>query len=286
MLCVAYLLSLLTSGSSALELVVHCTVLAAANPKVIIDVPTGSVYVARCQHDAIDPMLVIPTTVAIDVQFRCGPGSTLVLDGWQQRNGSLKILPPSGPNAVQGVRVETRGRVVIESTTGHALSFVAATVNGSTLAVGSGAVLRGIETAASFVAPSSGGSITVHNSSIVVGNNSVVSTQGYAAAAMAASDAGVASVELVGVSLRSDAGSLVEALGSDPTRQDYVAALGATGSPVWPTVRLTRCTPRWLRVAATGLAPPASLGIVRRSRLVARAGFSPTVAKSGLRGAL
>jgi hypothetical protein len=216
----------------------QCRALSPTGTNVTIDVPAGKSIVARCRHNSSDPALRFPVTSALRVQFRCGVGSTLVLDGWRQSNGSLEVVPPAGSAKLDSVRVEASGSALVESTTGHALSFVAPSVVNCSLSVGGGTTLRGTESAASFI------STSVINSSIAVGADCEVSAAGYAAAAVVASGSGDFQLILKNVTLSSQRGTTIRALGTwsatAATRSygSYVAALGAAGG----SLNVVNCT--------------------------------------------
>jgi hypothetical protein len=230
----------------------NCTALVAAAPEIKVDIPSGALYVARCRHDADDPALRIPTTVALRLQFRCEPGSRVLFDGWQQKNGSLEIVPAFG-NTLEGVWIETRGDVLVKSTTGHALSFVAESVRNSSLVIGSGTTLRGTETAASFVV------FDIRNPTIAAGADCEVLAQGYAAAAVTSPGNGLGGLALINVTLSAQRGSTVTALGTTPGRSDFVAALGASGR--WLTVVDRVFTAQRCVVLGKGRNAVASVGI-------------------------
>jgi hypothetical protein len=219
--CIVVLLGLVLP-SAAQSVDVNCSLIGSTP----VDVPAGATYVARCQHDATDPTYRIQTTAAIQVQFRCNPGSTVIFDGWRQLNGSLDIMPGAGSNTLEQVRIDTRNEVTVESTFGHALSFVAAFITNCSLIVGDGTHLQGFETAGSFITTS------VSHSSIAVGVNCIVSTSGYAAAAVVVSGPGDGQLDMTNVSLSSQSGSAVRARGKTPGRLDYVSSLGATAGRV------------------------------------------------------
>jgi hypothetical protein len=216
-----HLLALLAGAQTATE--VNCGALSSTNRA--IDVPAGSTFVARCQHNAAEPSRRLAVTAALQVQFRCGSGSAVVFDGWRQRNGSLEIVPLKS-TALVGVRIETRGFVTVEASTGHALSFVAATITNCTLVLGDMTTLRGPSTVASFLATD------VKHSIIAVGMDSVLSTTGYAAAAVVSEGAGNGVLKLLNVTLSSQRGSSVSAVSTSGTRTDYIAVLGVAGNKV------------------------------------------------------
>jgi hypothetical protein len=206
---------------------IACSVFASAlngAPTVTIDVPSGAMYVARCQHGAEDPTERLPTVAAVEIKFRCSPNSTLVLDGWRQHNGSLEILPPVGSAALEGVRVETRRSVFVEATAGHALSFVASVISACVLRLGAGTVLRGAHVpAGSFVnSDASVAKSTVTDSAIIVAENCAI--HGARAAAAVVWSSGIGTIDLINVTLVAMRGAVVQATVWGPPH--HIAALG------------------------------------------------------------
>jgi hypothetical protein len=213
------LLGLVTSAIAQAVVEVNCNALSV--PTVTVTVPAGATYIARCRHDSANGTLRFLGLSALKVQFRCGAGSSLILDGWQQRNGSLEVVPAVG-GSLDRVRIETRNSVVVETTSGHALSFIATSITNSVLSLGDGTTLRGTETAASFLTSS------VSHSRVAAGEDCIVSAKGYAAAAVVSIGTGESRVDLLNVTLTTNRGSVVTALGSSSGRTSYIAALGAT----------------------------------------------------------
>jgi hypothetical protein len=207
----------------------------AASPTVIVDVPAGSTRTARCGHNAVDAAMRLPSAVPVQVQFRCGNGSTLVLDGWRQLYGSLEVLPPFTSTTLEGVTVETRNGVFLDGTVGHALSFIAVNIMSCSLFLGSGSTIRGQYTAVSFVGATNS-TFSVVNSIITVTSSLVEVPLGYGAAAVVFEHTTApanCTLEMANVTLVAN-GSVVSVATSDVTTRN-IAALGVAASQVSAT---------------------------------------------------
>jgi hypothetical protein len=261
-LTVLVLLSFAARNSAA-PVEVDCSRFANVNvtvPIIEFVVPAGTSYVGRCRHDAIDPALRISTSVAVTIIFRCGQNSTLTLESWQQRNGSLKIMPVAGEANLEGVRIVTTGSTKVESDS-HALTLVAGSISRCSLELDDGSVRRGGDTAASFLLPAAG-IRSVSDSAILVGERcEVTAIGGYAAAAIISDTTGAGALDLFNVSFGARSGSVVRASASASSgRRDFVVVLGAAARVVF----LTQCTINAFGIIAeaTGKYGVASVGFV------------------------
>jgi hypothetical protein len=211
-------------------IVLNCSVFAASayGATVDVDVAAGATVTASCRSGVSDPSMRLPSS-SLTIRFRCGVDSTLIFDGWRQVDGALEIVPPNGANVLEGVRVETKNRIVVQATSGNALCFAARTMSGCSLLIGESTIIRGSHAVASFVGSSST-ALTVFNCSIRVEADSVVTTTGYGAVAVVIGGAsGDGTVNLTQTVMTVKKRSIVRAMAT-LGRKDFVAAAGAVGT--------------------------------------------------------